>query len=325
VPALFRGARVVPERPVIVGVVPLFETPASAASGLRAIAAQVDRLVLVDDGSGSDVGLFVRGLGLPNAEYVASPENLGIAHALNLGISRALAEPGADLVLTVDQDSIIADDYVSQAVAAVRLLTRRGVHFTAVAAGTVDGRITRGKPLGYLPYRSTRETIQSGMVFTADSLRALGGFDESFFIDCVDTDYILRGSRSGRPTILVEECRMSHAMGDGIPVTLPFFFRNRERRLPYHGPVRRYYITRNRTRLFFRFALSSPGWAVKQTYEQAKSAGADLVYGPDPRGQLSATAYGVWDGLRRRGGRITPERESVLRRERPRGGGSRGS
>jgi rhamnosyltransferase len=305
--------RSVPDEPVVVAVVPLYLPPEDARLGIAALAAQVARVVLIDDGSPVDVGEFVDRLALPNVRLIRSPENAGIAHALNVGIRAALDDVRADFVITTDQDSVLADDYVERAIEAIRLLRRRGVHFTAVAAGTVDDKLTRGKELGYLPYRSTRETIQSGMVFPVEVLSTLGGFDESFFIDCVDTDYILRGATTGRPTILVAECRMQHSMGAGIPVRLPFFFRDRERRLPYHGPVRRYYITRNRARLTLRHCAHNPQWAVRQTYEQAKSATADLVYGPDRVNQVRATALGLLDGIRGRGGRIAPEVEAHLR------------
>ena len=312
---LDHALRSVPLEPVVVAVVPLYRPPVEAGIGIAALAAQVRSVVLVDDGSPGGVQEFVDGLGLPNVQLIGSAENAGIAHALNAGIAVALAEAEADFVITTDQDSVIAEDYVEQAVQAIRLLRRRGVHFTAIAAGTVDDKLTRGRDLGYLPYRSTRETIQSGMVFPAEVLRTLGGFDESFFIDCVDTDYILRGATSGRPTILVAECRMQHSMGAGIAVRLPFFFRNRDRRLPYHGPIRRYYITRNRARLTLRHLAHNPQWAVRQTYEQAKSATADLVYGPDRLNQVRATVIGLLDGVRGKGGRIAPATEARLRDE----------
>lgn len=307
-----RGARSMPDHPVAVAVVPLFQPSAAMEAGLRSLAAQVDRMVLVDDGSPADPTSMIDGFALENATVVRTPSNRGIAHALNRGVEIALADLRADLVVTVDQDSVLADDYVARGIDAIRLLMRRGAHFTAVAAGTVDGKLTPGRPMKYLPYRLARETIQSGMIFPAEVLRELGPFDESLFIDCVDTDYILRGVRTGRPTVLVPECAMEHSMGAGIAVRLPFFFRDRDRRLPYHGPVRRYYIARNRTRLMRRFALSSPSWVVRQSYEQAKSAAADFVWGPERKGQLTASVFGVLDGLRERGGRINPQRATRL-------------
>lgn len=305
-----------PTSPTVVAVVPLFSPPASAARGLAALARQVRAVVLVDDGSPYDVGAFVESLALRDVQLIRLRENFGIARALNRGVQVAIDEHAADFVITVDQDSVLADDYVACAVAAARRLAAAGVPCTAIAAGTVDGRPTRAQDFGRPPFRSTRETIQSGMVLSAEALRALGSFDESFFIDCVDTDYILRGATVGRPTIVVPECRMEHAMGDGIAVRLPFFLPNRDRRLPYHGPVRRYYITRNRVRLIRRHALHNPVWAVRQTYEQLKSAAADLIYGPDKADQLRAAAAGLVDGLRGRGGRIAPSREARLRRGR---------
>jgi rhamnosyltransferase len=303
-----------PVDPVVVAVVPLFSPPPTAAAGIAALAAQCRAVVLVDDGSPVDVSAFVEELALPGVRLLRSPGNLGIAHALNLGVEAALREHGADFVLTSDQDSVPAADYVDRALQAAGRMAGAGVALTAIAAGTVGGRPTRASGFGHPPFGSTRETIQSGMVFPAEALRALGPFDESFFIDCVDTDYILRGATAGRTTVVVPDCRLEHALGDGIAVRLPFFFRNRDRRVPYHGPVRRYYITRNRTRLVRRHARAQPAWAVRQCFEQAKSAAADLVYGPHKAHQVRAAVAGLVDGLRGRGGRIAPALEVGLRR-----------
>jgi rhamnosyltransferase len=303
-----------PVDPAVVAVVPLYSPPPTAAAGITALAAQTRAVVLVDDGSPVDVSAFVEGLALPNVHLLRSPENLGIAHALNLGVDAALHEHGAEWVLTSDQDSVPAADYVDRALRAAARLAEAGVAVTAIAAGTVGDKMTRSTAFGHPPFGSTRETIQSGMLFPAESLRTLGPFDESFFIDCVDTDYILRGATAGRPTVVVPECRLDHALGDGIAVRLPFFFRDRDRRVPYHGPVRRYYITRNRTRLVRRHARAQPAWALRQCYEQAQSAAADLVYGPQKADQLRAAVVGLVDGLRGRGGRIAPALETRLRR-----------
>ena len=303
-----------PVDPVVVAVVPLFSPPPTAALGIAALATQCSAVVLVDDGSPVDAAAFVEGLALPGVRLLRSPENLGIAHALNLGVDVALREHGADFVLTSDQDSVPAGDYVERALRAAERMAGAGVAVTAIAAGTVGGRPTRATPFGHPPFGATRETIQSGMLLPAEALRALGPFDESFFIDCVDTDWILRGATAGRTTVVVPDCRLEHALGDGIAVRLPFFFRNRDRRVPYHGPVRRYYITRNRTRLVRRHARAQPAWAARQCFEQAKSAVADLIYGPHKADQLRAAAVGLLDGLRGRGGRIAPALEARLRR-----------
>lgn len=298
--------------PRVVAVVPLFEPASAAARGIRLLAEQVDGVVLVDDGSPTDVMAFVESLRLPGVQLVRSPENRGIASALNLGIASAIRE-SAEFVLTADQDSVFDADYVRQLLAVVASLESDGVPFACVAAGVVNGKPNPSRPHPATSFRVTVETIQSGLLFPTAVLEQLGPFDESLFIDCVDTDYILRGAAHGLPTFLGPDCRMEHALGEGIAVRLPAAFRRRERVVPYHSPLRRYYITRNRIRLLGRHARQNPRWMVVQTYEQMKSIVADLMWGPDRRGSVLAVAHGVMDGVRGRGGRIPSRVESVLR------------
>lgn len=296
----------------VVAVVPLHRPGVEAAEGIRALAAQVDAVILVDDGSPGGVRGFVSAVDVATARLLESPENRGIAHALNRGVEEALRASSTGFVLTMDQDSVLEPHYVERALATAGSLDQRRVPFAAVAAGVVDGKQNPSRPLAGQPFRVTSETIQSGMLFPADRLRALGPFDESFFIDCVDTDYILRGVQHGLPTVLAMDCRMAHAVGEGIVVRLPFPFRRRQRVVPYHGPVRRYYIARNRVRLMRRYALHNPRWAGVQAYEQSRSAVADLLWGVDRVGLVRDGVHGLIDGLRGRGGRIPPRLESTL-------------
>lgn len=298
----------------VVGVVPLFRPDGQCLEGIRRLADQVAHVVLVDDGSPEDPAPLVGLLGRANVRLVRLGANHGIARALNEGIRIALDELAAGHVLTMDQDTVLDPDYVRSARRALGLLRDGGLAVAAVAAGVVDGKPTPSQDdVGGLPFRTTHETVQSGLVFPAETIRALGPFDESFFIDCVDTDYILRGVSRGLPTVVVPGCRMQHAMGAGIRVRLPFPFRRRDRVVPYHGPVRRYYITRNRVRLVARHARHSPRWAVRQTGEQTRSAVADLVFGADRVALLIATMAGTVDGFGRRGGAIPAGLERRLR------------
>lgn len=304
------GDRVVSSA-VVVAVVPLFSPGAGARDGLRALAAQVDHLLLIDDGSPTDQRDFVGSIHLGNTSFYRSSRNEGIAAALNRGIEIALDNFCPDFILTADQDSVFESDFVSESVAAAQELRATGIALAATAAGTVNGVIHDGSYL-FSEYRTTRETTQSGMLYVAELFKRLGMFDESFFIDCVDTDHIIRAARQGFQTVLVPSSRMSHSMGERVSVRLPFFFAKRDRNLSFHTPVRRYYITRNRVRVALRHGRAMPGWATRQLGQQILWAAADFVYGSNRREQLIATCVGVVHGLVRRGGKIDPWLEDLL-------------
>src|SRR5690349_18335653 len=71
-------------------------------SNLRAIAAECERVVVVDNGSGEDIGRRLQNV--DGVELLALEKNHGVAAALNVGARRAI-ELGCDWMLTFDQDS----------------------------------------------------------------------------------------------------------------------------------------------------------------------------------------------------------------------------
>ena len=89
---------------------------------------QVEAVVVVDDGSVGAADVFAA-LEAAGASVVHQP-NAGIAAALNAGIDRARRGWAPELVLTLDQDSGPAHDYVERAVGTWREATRRRISRT---------------------------------------------------------------------------------------------------------------------------------------------------------------------------------------------------
>ena len=103
---------------------------------LDALLPQVDRVVVVDNGSGPGLATWMDGV-RPNVEFLPLGRNTGIAAAQNLGIRRARAL-NADFVLLSDQDSLPAPDMVSQLVAVANEKVRSGAQVAAIGARYVD-------------------------------------------------------------------------------------------------------------------------------------------------------------------------------------------
>ena len=245
---------------------------------IGAILPQVDGLVLVDNGSANAPALreLVDRFG---AVGLFQSTNLGIGQAQNAGIARALDDLAADAVLMMDQDSGPAPDMVDRLRAA--LAADPGI---AVASACYrDGQGAGGSNL-----------IASGSLFAADALRVVGPFDETLFMDFVDTDWGHRAEAVGRACVLVRAARMRHALGQGR-VRVP------GRSLTLHAPERTYYQLRNLL-LLARHPATPRGWLWRRGPRFVlRSFALGLTVAPR-RYRLGLILRGLWDGLRGRRG-----------------------
>jgi rhamnosyltransferase len=288
--------------------------------GLRArldrVARQVDAVVVVDDGSGPDwAGTFADlAAAWPDRVRVAVLDrNSGIAAALNRGVQLAL-EDGCDAVLTLDQDSTIDDGYVDAALAAADRLASEGRPFGAIAAGVQSGDEVRATKYGDRGDRitPTLEAIQSGLLVPVATFDRVGLFDETLFIDCVDTDFLLRTARAGLPTYLARACAIEHPLGRSIETPGMRVTRSGRGSFAYHPAWRRYYITRNRAVVLARHGLHEPRWAASNLAGEAVQYLRCVALGPDKGRQLAALPIGLADAALRRRGRLRGRAAAVL-------------
>jgi glycosyltransferase involved in cell wall biosynthesis len=91
-------------------VVPAYNEALHIGRTLHGIPAFVDRIVVVDDGSGDGTAAAVLGVGDPRVDLVRHPHNRGVGAALKTGYLRALAA-GADVaVVMAGDDQMHPDD-----------------------------------------------------------------------------------------------------------------------------------------------------------------------------------------------------------------------
>jgi rhamnosyltransferase len=233
---------------VIVAVVTAFRPDHSLLENVAAIRAQVDRVVIVDDGSGPVADTVLNTLVAQGDEVIRTESNSGIAHALNRGVDFARAV-GASAVITLDQDSAVPDGYVDQLVGAQRRFQTSQAsvgfvvpeYFASVRQGVpqADGA----------PMRADHRAIQSGMLIPLDTLTAVGGFREDLFIDLVDLEFILRCEARGYVGAAADGLRLDHSLGAryenrlfGVRLRLPLL----PTELTLSSPFRYYYRARNR-------------------------------------------------------------------------------
>lgn len=272
---------------------------------------QVGRIVVVDNGSENfdDLGLLVARLS--NAVLLALGQNLGVGAALNRGIEVASADK-FDAVLLMDQDSVPSTTLVSdlmRTLESVLLLERRvaaiGPRFVDRHSGGLSHHIVfSGWRIKRIECNSVSERVEvdflitSGSLILISTLEVVGRFDESLFIDHIDTEWMLRARYHGFH--VYGDCRaiMEHDLGEFRRQM--WFLRQRD--IPIHKPFRYYYMVRN-SLLLRRLPHASVSWRRIDALRLLKIAVFMCWFHPQRWAVCRMMLDGLRDGLRGRTGK----------------------
>jgi rhamnosyltransferase len=299
--------------PRVIAVVPTYRPDESVIDRLRSIAEQVHALIVVDDGTPKDGADIVDMVASAGFEVVCSESNRGIAAALNTGVKLALSR-GADYVLTVDQDSVLPAGYVTDCIA-VFVASPVASCVGVVCAEAINGHATRAGELTAEGFGILRVAIQSGFVVSAACFAECGLFDEALFIDCVDTEFCLRLADHGYRVVVAAGTDIEHSLGELVPVR-PFGIARTRGKAPltyeYHGPARRYFISRNGVDLYLRYLRRNPRWVLSSMRQELGPLAQTIASGPHRGRQLLAVVAGTVHGLVRKRGGLTPRLRRML-------------
>lgn len=223
---------------------------------LAALEPQVERVVLVDNGSTNDFRHLFSGHAARKIAPRLLGSNTGIAHAQNVGIEFA-RRLHASHVLLMDQDSLPAPDMVMHLLRVALDKDASGIKVAAVGGCYSDER--QQNPPPFIRVRGIRlercrcqaaadivevdYLIASGTLIPMETLDVAGAMREELFIDYVDIEWGLRARRAGFQSFGVCAARMAHRLGDA-----PHEFMGRK--IPMHSPLRHYYHVRNAMRLY---------------------------------------------------------------------------
>lgn len=300
--------------PGVTAVVAAYRVGDAFADNVDALLEQVERVVVVDDGSGTARGVLgerVDGV----VELVELPWNRGIASALNAGVARALSVADARWVLTMDQDSRLGPRYVTRALEALEAARHRGVTAAGVSAASHNGVALRtGTPARGLA--TLFDAMQSGTLYPSSVLAGRDGFEEDLVIDAVDTEFHVRLRAEGLPVLAGEGLDLEHELGDRRPLRILGHqprYRGRLLEIYYHAPFRTYYMTRNNLVVFRRWRSRFPRWCHQRVLLEAEGLAVALVFGPHRLRHLVAALAGWADAVRGRRGRIPDVLARLLR------------
>ena len=291
-------------------VVVTFEIGRTVLPVLEAILPQVDRVLIVDNGSGGETQNALREIESAHqerVEMIRNGENLGIAAALNIGIRRAL-DQGYDWVLTLDHDSVAAPDMVANL---FRTYTEvAGANPGILSPAHIDGstgRKYRYPVFGKFFFRHVTPTdrplscsfcISSGCLIPKKVFESAGLFQEEYFVYAVDTEFCRRVLRHGYSIFVSEKAVIVHREGGGRKADLGIF----QLRTPDWSAHSMYYIFRNVVHDLRNNPVFS--WRVHEGLFLARALITLLLANPlDRKARWAAVRRGISDGIKGRLGK----------------------
>jgi GT2 family glycosyltransferase len=205
------------------------------------------RTLVIENGSTDEIGNAIR-VAYPDVEVIHVEPNEGLAKSFNAGVIHALAL-GSEYVLLLTDHVVIARDFVQHAVSAAtgepRAASVTGPVFYydeperlwyagAEIAWWLGKTYHRGRRVLWGPsFREPRKlgySVGAAALYNAAALRAVGLWDERYFLLFEEADWCVRATRAGWHLRYVPGPKAWHKVSASFdekgPLYLYFLFRN---------------------------------------------------------------------------------------------------
>jgi rhamnosyltransferase len=280
---------------------------AALNSLLDSIESQFASVIIIDNGSSSNVSEFIDQRQFKGVETIEMGFNSGIGKAINTGINVAYKKEFTHIVL-FDQDSKPAADMISKLLETMNDKQSQGIDVAAVGPKYIDVKGGDRSPFVKLVGRKLQriecpenETvivdhlISSGSLISKNALDIVGLMEEKLFIDYVDTEWCLRAINKGYNLYGVGNAKMQHDLGDETINILG-------RVVPSHAPLRHYYLIRNGIWLLRQSWVSS-SWKRMDSLRLCKIFISFSVFSDNRLENLKMMSIGVWHAIMGRMGK----------------------
>ena len=185
-------------------------------------------------------------------QIVQNGKNLGIAKALNQGISLAL-EQKFDYISTFDQDSQAENGMILNLLNFIENSTNKFIIVSPESTDKFETTKHLERP------ELVDKTITSGMTFAKVVIEKCGLMNEKLFIDYVDFEFCLRFQKMQGNIYTIPGPKLRHSLGD----LSEFKFLNKTFWPTNHSAFRRYFITRNRIFVWIKYFRFFPKWVLR--------------------------------------------------------------
>ena len=196
---------------------------------------QVGCLIIVDNASSNREEIKVLLSKQEKVIFLYRDKNEGVAKALNIMASKAI-ELGAEWLFTLDQDSVVADNIMSEY---VKYISDPSIGI--ITCRYIDRNTDNIDQFTPQENRFIPRCITSGTYMNLNVWKHIGGFYEPLFIDQVDFDYCYTVRENGYKILQVGNTYLLHEIGKSKGV---YLFGNYHIAFN-HSPKRYYYMIRN--------------------------------------------------------------------------------
>jgi rhamnosyltransferase len=282
---------------------------------LRILGRQIDQLpavalrIIVDNASRAELRTCIRRVVEERgAIFLQNETNRGLSAALNQGASYAQeVRPACRLLLLLDQDTEPGVRSVGDLVASYDQIAALAGKPCCIGPRLID--VETGLEHGFhqicgwrwsrnFPPPGTTKPLPlanlngSGTLVPMTLFDELGGLEEAFFIDHVDTEWAFRVLAAGYGLYGIPDVAFAHRMGER---SLRFWWMG-WRIWPYRSPLRSSYLFRNAIWLMRRDYVPKAwkGWALVKL---ALTLMVHLIFDRQRFSQVAAMCRGVWHGL----------------------------
>ncbi len=297
-----------PSASTIAVVMSAFNPPDDLVARIRDWVSWFGPVVVVDDGSSRVDSRYWEALAEAGAIVLHNPQNMGIAHALNVGVRHAREQFSPDWILTMDQDSSMDADYVHHALETLGSAPDpERVGMIAAASQNGVALKTMAGPRGVV---EVLDPMQSGTLVRCDLFDDIGYLRDDYFIDSVDSEFNARARAHGYLLLAAPGCDLGHSLGVSRPMKIAGWAVHigpKKLQVVYHAPFRVYYITRNNIYTAARYVWRQPVWVARRMWMEVQSHLVRFAFGPNRRLLFIAMAHGFADALRHRTGPIDPK------------------
>lgn len=215
--------------------------------GVESLRNQVDKIIIVDNGSKNieELTQFCNGFG--TVDLVSLGENKGIATATNVALKKFINQE-YDFVLTSDQYSCYPSDYIQNFKTnkdnlnddniAVYMPVFFDENENDYAKIIVESKTFCKNVPATNDYTDIFQAIASGMIINVPALQEIGLMDEDLFIDWVYLEFCWRVRYYKKRIVCCKNMTIHHRLGD----------KSKDigyRKVSLRSWVRNYYITRN--------------------------------------------------------------------------------
>ncbi|CEK35543.1 family 2 glycosyl transferase,rhamnosyltransferase,Glycosyl transferase family 2 [[Clostridium] sordellii] len=257
---------------------------------INAIITQVDCVIIVDNGSTNIKDICnIKNKLKSNVELISNKKNIGIAAALNQALKYANIND-FDWILTLDQDSICADNMIKEMKKSYERENNRKI--ALIAPNILDENIKECSIKTKQGIEYANAVITSGSLTKTEVAMSISGFVEKLFIDQVDFDFCLRIKDEGFEIIRVNSAIIYHQLGE----ISEHKFLGKTITTTNHNPIRRYYYYRNLIYMYQNHKENHKEWIDFEVKHAIKNIPRIILFEKNKFKQIKFITKGILDG-----------------------------